>query len=388
MQKCSMALAAVVAATLGAGDFAYGAGFKTLYSFKGEMDGSEPIALIALNGKLYGTTALDGSVVAGTVFALTTSGNETVLHYFGGPPDGWLPTRIITMDGYIFGITEFGGSTNGQGCDQYYDEFYGCGTVFGIAPPTGKEGIVRAFDRDSTGASPGGFAPNGLVDMGGTLYVSVSGGPTGYGAVISLRSGVEKVIYSFKGGADGAEPGGLIRIGNTLYGTTGYDGGKDCTNKSCGTIFKLTPDGIETVLHDFTGGIDGKSPDNLVNSGGKLYATVNSGGAFGYGKIVKLNGSKMETVYSFKGGSDGANPDSLICIGDTLYGTTFAGGASSDGTLFSLTRTGQETVLHRFSGADGSTPGSLVQINGKLYGVTNLGGASGSGTVFSFAPQK
>jgi uncharacterized repeat protein (TIGR03803 family) len=69
----------------------------------------------------------------------------------------------------------------------------------------------------------------------------------------------ETVLHSFAGGpSDGAFPfAGLIadRDGN-LYGTTASGGASNF-----GVVFKLAPNGTETVLHSFTGSpSDGTSP--------------------------------------------------------------------------------------------------------------------------------
>ena len=69
--------------------------------------------------------------------------------------------------------------------------------------------------------------------------------------MFKLNKTGETVLYSFTGGADGANPAaGLIRdsAGN-LYGTTS-DGGAS----GAGVVFKLDTTGTETVLYSFTGG--------------------------------------------------------------------------------------------------------------------------------------
>jgi uncharacterized repeat protein (TIGR03803 family) len=67
------------------------------------------------------------------------------------------------------------------------------------------------------------------------------------------------VLYSFHGGKDGsASVAGLIddRLGN-LYGTASQ-GGKACRKRGgCGVVFKIAPDGSESVLYSFVGGGDG-----------------------------------------------------------------------------------------------------------------------------------
>jgi uncharacterized repeat protein (TIGR03803 family) len=68
------------------------------------------------------------------------------------------------------------------------------------------------------------------------------------------------VLYSFAGGTDGGAPrAALIRdsAGN-LYGTTASGG-----PYNFGTVFKLDATGQESVLHQFTGGVDGSPARRL-----------------------------------------------------------------------------------------------------------------------------
>jgi uncharacterized repeat protein (TIGR03803 family) len=195
-------------------------------------------------------------------------------------------------------------------------------------------------------------------------------------------------VYSFKGGSDGANPvGPLINIGSTLYGTTAAGGSTNC-HGGCGTVFKVTPAGAETVLHSFKGGSDGDLPDaGLLTEGGWLYGTTPSGGAANRGTVFRLTPAGIEKVlYSFRGGSDGQAPEAgLIHAGSTFYGTT-------DATVFSVTPAGAEAVVYAFKGGgDGSSPaGDLLNRSGTFYGTTAYGGSVncelGCGTVFSVTP--
>jgi uncharacterized repeat protein (TIGR03803 family) len=115
------------------------------------------------------------------------------------------------------------------------------------------------------------------------------------------REGKESVLYSFTGGADGAETfAGVVRDeqGN-LYGTTYFGGdfsGSLCTSAGCGVVFKLDPTGKETVLHTFTGGTDGANPNAglLPGEEGNLYGTASDGGdtscsaPYGCGVVFKI----------------------------------------------------------------------------------------------------
>jgi uncharacterized repeat protein (TIGR03803 family) len=214
-------------------------------------------------------------------------------------------------------------------------------------------------------------------------------------ATSPVRAASEKVVYSFKGAPDGANPGALINVGGTLYGTTAGGGGSgpDCfsNDDTCGTVFKVTTDGAETVLYAFKGEPDGCIPNAaLINSGGVLYGTtLRCGTGFdSYGTVFKVTTAGAETVlHSFQGvyqgANDGANPEAgLINIGGTLYGTTSEGGNPGPsgfgyGTVFKITKAGTETVLYSFTGTapDGYFPtDALINVGGTLYGTTSYGG--------------
>ena len=174
----------------------------------------------------------------------------------------------------------------------------------------------------------------------------------------------ETVLHSFTGyPSDGARPyAGLIAdsAGN-LYGTTVYGGASSGVGgPGNGVAFKLAPDGTETVLYSFTGGSDGAEPyaGLILDSTGNLYGTTAGGGASDWGVVFKLAPDGTETVlYSFTGGSDGTGPYAGLILDSAgnLYGTTAGGGASDLGVVFKLAPDGTggytETVLHSFKGA-------------------------------------
>ena len=116
---------------------------------------------------------------------------------------------------------------------------------------------MHSFGNGSDGLTPA--AP--LIQVDGMLYgTTAQGGAYGCGTVFSLSTGGrERVLYSFGSAAnDGCEPdAGLIAIGTTLFGTTGYGGAYD----KGGTVFSLATDGSnERILHSFGSGSDGKNP--------------------------------------------------------------------------------------------------------------------------------
>jgi uncharacterized repeat protein (TIGR03803 family) len=254
-----------------------------------------------------------------------------------------------------------------------------------------------------TGGSDGGYPRAPLIaDKAGNLYgTTVQGGLSNNclqggscGVVFKLdTNGNETVLYTFTGGADGSNPrGGVVRdeSGN-LYGTTA-NGGLDNNcyeGPTCGVVFKLDPNGNETVLYSFTGGADGGNPYAGVirDAAGNLYGTTFVGGAYGGGTVFKIDSAGVFSVlHTFTGGADGGNPAAGV-IRDTegnLYGTTLNGGGVL-GVVFKLDPAGNETVLHTFTGnPDGAQPqaGVFRDAAGNLYGTTTWGGATANGTVF------
>jgi uncharacterized repeat protein (TIGR03803 family) len=100
----------------------------------GSADGATPLAsLLSINGTLYGTTAGGGADSNGTVFSITTSGKETVLHSFGGrSADGQDPVGdLINANDTLYGTTRLGGSVY---CTFSYSYYFGCGSVFSLNP--------------------------------------------------------------------------------------------------------------------------------------------------------------------------------------------------------------------------------------------------------------
>lgn len=300
-----------------------------LYSF---AEGAAPYAAIiqGSDGNFYGTTAQGGTKNIGMVFEITPSGNESVLYSFlGGTGDGNGPyTGVIQgSDGNFYGTTYFGGTAN-------------VGTIFRVAP-NGAEAVLHSFAKSTTdGYHP--FAGLFQASDGNFYGTTYYGGTSSAGTVFKITpSGTETVLYSFTGGSsDGANPyGGVIQgTDGNFYGTT-YNGG----SHGFGTVFKITPSGTETVLYSFAGGAsDGASPEAGLTLGrdGNLYGATYVGGTNNLGTVFEITPSGVETVlHSFTGGSsDGAGDWANLVQGTdgNLYGSSFAGGANGDGTFFTV----------------------------------------------------
>jgi len=402
------AVAMVAAASFSGG--AAGQTLTSLYTFTGAGDGATPIAGVISDGagNLYGTTFWGGTVNAtgsngnGTVFKLTPNGSgtytESVLYAFSGGNDGGLPGAGLIADtaGNLYGTTEYGGTS-------------GNGVVFKVTP-AGVETVLYSFNGTPDGSRP---LAGLIFDTAGNLYGTTQfGGTSGNGTVFMVTpAGAETVLYSFLGANDGEFPAaGLLRdTSGNLFGTTQF-GGSICggVGIGCGTVFELTPTATgsysETVLYRFSVGTDGANPRAglIADAAGNLYGTTFYGGSscppLSCGTVFRLapngNGTYAETVlYAFTG-NDGANPiGGLIAdaVG-SLYGTTSYGGTSGDGTVFKLTPSATipwpETVLASFVDGEPGNPaaGLFSDGPGSFYGTTPyigcLGGGCGHGAVF------
>ena len=324
------------------------------------------------DGNLYGTTSFGGAANAGVVFKLDPAGQETVLYNFTGGADGASPSTVLLRDpaGNLYGTTKTGGQTT---C------LYGCGVLFKLNP-VGQETVLHAF----TGTDGEGPEAGVIADPAGNLYgTTYLGGAAGVGVVYKLdASGQESLLYSFAGRADGANPlGGLaLDSAGNLYGTTSL-GGSQNGRSAQGVVFKLNPAGRETLVHIFSDPVGGTQPNAgvILDLAGNLYGTTYYGGTAGNGTVFKLDPAGSETVlHNFTGGVDGAYPTSGVILDSAgnLYGTTPYRGTAHRGVLYKLDASGNETVLHAFTGgSDGGHPagGVVLDSAGNLFGTTKTG---------------
>ena len=287
---------------------------------------------------MHGTT-LFGAGGGGVAFRISTSGAFAVLHTFTGIADGYQPHAALVQasDGNFYGTTT--GVRTATGSTP--------GTIFKMTP-AGAVTVLHTFDStDGIHLSPG----------------------TQVSALIQATDG-------------------------NFYGTTN-GGGAAC----CGTVFRVTPAGVLTVLHSFAAGTtDGNGANGIMQAAdGNFYGTTALGGSANIGTLYRLTPAGGFTLlHSFTGGTlDGDSPSSTLiqATDGNLFGMTkFGGGAAlpNGGTVFKTTTAGVVTLLHRFAadGSDGARPtgtfGSiLVQAADRnLYGAHVYGGAGGFGVVF------
>jgi uncharacterized repeat protein (TIGR03803 family) len=317
-----------------------------------------------------------------TISAPAQAQTELVLHNFhGNDGDGPESRLIFDNAGNLYGTTPVGGT-------------FGYGNVFELSPKgNGKweEKVLYSFTGGTDGANPFSDAYV-LFDGAGNLYGETYNGgdltcnaPHGCGAVFELspagENWTESVLYRFTGGSDGAFPleGLIMDAAANLYGIASVPG----------TVFELSPsDGgwTQRVIYNFDcSDLAGLTMDASGNIFGVDFQSAFELSPDGNG------GWNSSMVYSFK---DDVVPDSSLVSDDAgnLYGTTYAGGGKNSGAVYELSprkRGGwKEKTLYSFTGGhDGRAPvGIVFDASGNMYGATVSGGKFGhkfgDGTVF------
>lgn len=344
------------------------------------------------DGAMYSTDAYNGANNAGTVFKMSTAGQPTTIYSFcpvAGCADGAYPLGGVTLgfDGNLYGTTNGGGKN-------------AAGTVFKVTPG-GTLTKLHDFINGTDESVP--IYPVLQGQDGNSYGVSVGQYAGQYGAFYKITPGdAFSAPFDF-GYGNGAYPNLPTQgIDGSFYGTTILGGQPACTGyqSGCGVVYKLTSGGKETVLWNFKGFFsnDGALPEGALVQGndGNLYGATREGGnsancSGGCGTVFKITPSGVLTIlHNFTGHPDGAYPDTGLTLGtdSNLYGVTSVGGKFNDGALFQITPAGTETILYDFCSvagcADGFNPETpLVQhTSGRFYGNTT-GNSLGGGVFYS-----
>ena len=278
----------------------------------------------------------------------------TVLHHFASTTNGMNPTGVaVDKNGNIFGALT---TCNENFCSA------GTGVVYELTA-SGHGKILHRFAATTFFSS---FAP--ALDGSGNVF----GVDVANNNVFKITpAGVESVVYHFTGAPGGSSPSSALVFDSqgNLYGETGEGGAFNL-----GTVFKITPNGTETVLHSFAGGLDGEFPGGLgtplvFDHAGNLYGiTLGGGSQAASGVIFKITPAGQESIFVDFGKVFGidAEPDQGLTIdaSGNIYGATAVGGG---GSVFRVSPSGSLTVLHSFGGG-GPTVGPTFDAFGNLFG--------------------
>jgi uncharacterized repeat protein (TIGR03803 family) len=207
-----------------------------------------------------------------------------------------------------------------------------------------------------------------------------------------------EVLHSFSIGIPDFNSGAIPGGDGNFYGVTRAGG------KGEGTVFKVTPAGVVSVLVEFGNPASearGRRPaGTLVDGGaGVFYGVTEEGGRFGNGTIFRVTtAGVIKTLVDFSDEDDAAAPGAYPSAGLTLgadgnfYGTTRS--SSNDrGTIFRISPAERFESLATFTGTSGTLPGEspssrLVQRpDGTLVGLAYGGGKFNLGTIFLVDPD-
>jgi uncharacterized repeat protein (TIGR03803 family) len=310
--------------------------------------------------------------------------------------DGSTPSGPLVQgpQGDFYATMYFGGVFP---CLQGY---VGCGTIVRITP-RGK--ITKLHDFNGTD----GAFPTGPLVLGtdGNFYgVTHGGGPggalnnIGTGTVFKMTPcGELTTLHNFDG-ADGANPTGLVQASDgNFYGMTSFGGADNkCGASGCGTIFKMTDKGAVTTLQSFDVS-DGWYPATnlVVGNDGNLYGTTLFAEPTTAGTFFRITlGGMLKTLYRFAAGNDAPAATIVQAANGNFYGTTSGSNGAYKGTVFKITPEGIFNQLYIFNGTEGAYPGGMVEgTNGKFYGVAgssangNCTSIYGCGTIFEITSQ-
>ncbi len=353
-----------------------------LYNFTNGFDGNQPFSTLVLaNGTLYGSTYYGGTYGSGTVFQIKPDGTGfTTIYVFGQAAGASIPASLIMgADGNLYGTSYSGGQ-------------YNAGTVFELTL-SGTETILHSFKGNPDGANPYGSLVqlsdnsfygttiNGGVNNQGTIFKITPGGTL-------------TVLHSFSAAADGDNPdSGVIQAADgKLYGTTSTSGpsgvGTIYSISTTGTGYHLVHQFSSST--DGAGPIAGV----IQATDGKLYGTTSSGGPNGGGTAYRIatNGGSFSVLNAFTTSSTtaGYNLQNNLLEGPdgNFYGTTYYGGVvpstepnlSVGGTVFELVT--QLPIITSFTPSHGPV-GTVVTITGVNFiaGATvKFGSVSGTNT--------
>jgi uncharacterized repeat protein (TIGR03803 family) len=334
---------------------------------------TSPGVVEGLDGNFYGAATIGGVNGNGALFSMTPNGKLTDLYDFGTVTnDGSIPNSLVQgADGNFYGTTsENAGAANN-------------GIIFKLTS-AGHYSILYYF----TNGVDGSYPVCGLtLGKNGALYgTAFYGGATGNGTIYQITpSGQFTTLYSFSDTNDGANPTAAPVEGTdgSLYGTTSGWGAQNP-----GSVYKWSPSGVLTILHDFTNGLDGGNPWAGLTPGndGNFYG-VTDAAAF---RVTPAGAFKV--IHSFSPGTEGIEPVGKMALGPdgNFYGVATYGGPlfvlneegvmndSGSGSAFKMKPDGAVTSLYFFAGGNVPVADLFTASDGNIYGTT-CAGMDGSG---------
>jgi uncharacterized repeat protein (TIGR03803 family) len=265
------------------------------------------------------------------------------------------------------------------------------GAVLAFIPVTAPGAVLDTLY--SFADTDPGFNPYaGLVQANDSSFygTALEGGVNGDGTVFRMTTnGIVSLVHAFKYSTDGAMPYAALTQGTngSLYGVN-YVGGK----YGSGTLFRMTTNGATTILAslDYTSGGGYPVAGMVEGRDGSFYGPTLQGGLSDYGTLFRVTSANAASTLRSFNGDNGAYCSSLLlqAADGSFYGAAENGGTNGGwGTVFRTTSAGVITPLVSFSYVNGGIPvaGLVQDTDGTFYGTTYYGGTNGAGSVFKMA---
>lgn len=281
---------------------------------------------------------------------------------FSSCPDGIEPTLapLQLSDGNLYGVDWWAGQNNSNAG----------GTDWKLTT-SGKITVLHTFQPGSSGKFPLGENPVISLTKGadGNLYgVTESGGSANAGVMYKLTpTGSFSLLHNFCTLANCEDGNGRLILGS--------DGNFYGVNTS--EVFRMTPQGTWSLVHALNPSTEGAAATLIQGNDGNLYGT---GSKYPErGTIFKVTyAGQFTLLYEF--GQFQPITSNLVQASDgNFYGAI-------PGAIFQVTPSATSRIIHQLTQAQGSYPNQLVQASdGNLWGLSINGGISPNrpGTVFA-----
>jgi len=359
-----------------------------LHTFYG-TDGQYPLAGLTLgkDGNLYGTTTEGGSNgvgagTSGTVFSITTNGWFTTLVSFNGT-NGAYPTTALTLgnDGNFYGTVQQGG-------------FNGNWTVFRMA----TNGDLTTLVSITNGSSPAAALTMGVdgnfygtTQWGGLTNSTFS---SGMGTVFEVTTNGTLTSLASLNVTNGVSPEAALTLGNdgNFFGTTAEGGNTNFNGgNGCGTVFKVTTNGLLTTLFSFSGTNGLQIGGLTLGNDGNFYGTTRQGGITnstfprGMGTVFRVWNSLLITIQPtnllVQAGTTAAFNVAATSVAPLNYqwtfnGTNIAGATNSALTISNVDVTGLGNYQVLISNGFSTTNSSIAILTMSPSLVSPFGGAT------------
>ncbi len=386
------------------------AAFTALYTFSASYTtpvGTYPFGLaLSANGYFYGVCVNAGADEWGAIYQMSATGAATGIYEFTDKADGAEPSAglVLGTNGLYYGMAASGGS-NGYGSIFSVKTNGTFTSLHAFAALKVKTGTSLVTNSDGSNPEYALVLNTNNNNFYGTCP---EGGTNSFGSIFQMtHQGKVTVFYAFSNLVDGGTPLGplMVYTNGYIFGTAAGGG-----SNGCGTVFKMSSNGVYKAIYSFTNGVDGATPQGPLVDGkdGFLYGTCSAGGTYDTGTIFKITTNGVLTpLYSFSEGtnfpstggvqneynSDGINPNYLLLGSDNnFYGLCYYGSLNGSGSVFQFTRSGTFNLLYAFNysannqvaNVDGANPtGLFMHPNGNFYGVCKDGGINQNGTFFT-----